>query len=170
MLQYFSPLWITRIWVWTWIMVFNLSLRPLGPWMRRGSPVRALTFLLQAPWFLATHLHGCFLSHPPWQCQPARIPPIPATGHLCRFSSALFRPFTCANISFYCSLCSNWFYLESYWNLFLNKILFSRFLPVCFLEFFFLFGLWDYRHCGHSWPIEPASGDNEDDCGEHDGM
>jgi hypothetical protein len=21
-----------------------------------------------------------------------------------------------------------------------------------------------------SWPIVPASGDNEDDCGEHDGM
>jgi hypothetical protein len=37
-------------------------------------------------------------------------------------------------------------------------------------NFFFLFGLWDYRHCGHSWPIVPASGDNEDDCGEHDGM
>jgi hypothetical protein len=35
---------------------------------------------------------------------------------------------------------------------------------------FFLFGLRDYRHCGHSWPIVPASGDNEDDCGEHDGM
>jgi hypothetical protein len=35
---------------------------------------------------------------------------------------------------------------------------------------FFLFGLGDYRHCGHSWPIVPASGDNEDDCGEHDGM
>jgi hypothetical protein len=39
-----------------------------------------------------------------------------------------------------------------------------------FLIYFFLFGLWDYRHCGHSWPIVPASGDNEDDCGEHDGM
>jgi hypothetical protein len=39
-----------------------------------------------------------------------------------------------------------------------------------FFYFFFLFGLWDYRHCGHSWPIVPASGDNEDDCGEHDGM
>jgi hypothetical protein len=39
-----------------------------------------------------------------------------------------------------------------------------------FLMSFFLFGLWDYRHCGHSWPIVPASGDNEDDCGEHDGM
>jgi hypothetical protein len=40
----------------------------------------------------------------------------------------------------------------------------------CFYPFFFLFGLWDYRHCGHSWPIVPATGDNEDDCGEHDGM
>jgi hypothetical protein len=38
-----------------------------------------------------------------------------------------------------------------------------------FFSFFFLW-LWDYRHCGHSWPIVPASGDNEDDCGEHDGM
>jgi hypothetical protein len=28
---------------------------------------------------------------------------------------------------------------------------------------FFFFLLWDYRHCGHSWPIVPASGDNEDD-------
>jgi hypothetical protein len=36
--------------------------------------------------------------------------------------------------------------------------------------FFLLFGLWDYRHYGHSWPIVPASGDNEDDYGEHDGM
>jgi hypothetical protein len=27
-----------------------------------------------------------------------------------------------------------------------------------------------YWHCGHSWPIVPASGDNEDDCGEADGM
>jgi hypothetical protein len=42
--------------------------------------------------------------------------------------------------------------------------------PDMFRVFFFLFGLWDYRHCGHSWPILPASGDNEDDCGEHDGM
>jgi hypothetical protein len=25
-------------------------------------------------------------------------------------------------------------------------------------------------HCGHSWPIVPASGDSEDDCGEADGM
>jgi hypothetical protein len=33
-------------------------------------------------------------------------------------------------------------------------------------RYFFLFGLWDYWHCGHSWPIVPASGDSEDDCGE----
>jgi hypothetical protein len=28
--------------------------------------------------------------------------------------------------------------------------------------------LWGYWHCGHSWPIMPASGDSEDDCGEAD--
>jgi hypothetical protein len=31
-------------------------------------------------------------------------------------------------------------------------------------------GLWGYWHCGHSWPIVPASGHNKDDCGEADGM
>jgi hypothetical protein len=31
-------------------------------------------------------------------------------------------------------------------------------------------GLLGYWHCGHSWPIVPASGDSEDDCGEADGM
>jgi hypothetical protein len=31
-------------------------------------------------------------------------------------------------------------------------------------------GLWYYRHCGHPWPTVPASGDNEDDYGEHDEM
>jgi hypothetical protein len=36
--------------------------------------------------------------------------------------------------------------------------------------FFFYSGLWSYWHCGHSWHIVPASGDNEDDCGEADGM
>jgi hypothetical protein len=36
--------------------------------------------------------------------------------------------------------------------------------------YFFLFGLWGYWHCDHSWPIVPASGDSEDDCGEADGM
>jgi hypothetical protein len=41
---------------------------------------------------------------------------------------------------------------------------------VLLLTLFFFFGLWDYRHCGHSWPIVPASGDNEDDCGEQDWM
>jgi hypothetical protein len=36
---------------------------------------------------------------------------------------------------------------------------------------FFNSGLWGYWHCGHSWPIVPASGDSsEDDCGEADGM
>jgi hypothetical protein len=30
----------------------------------------------------------------------------------------------------------------------------------------FFLGVWDYWHCGHSWPIVPASGDSEDDCGE----
>jgi hypothetical protein len=35
---------------------------------------------------------------------------------------------------------------------------------------FLLCGLWGYWHCGHSWPIVPASGDSEDDCGEADGM
>jgi hypothetical protein len=38
------------------------------------------------------------------------------------------------------------------------------------LNFFFNSGLWGYWHCGHSWPIVPASGDNEDDCREADGM
>jgi hypothetical protein len=33
-----------------------------------------------------------------------------------------------------------------------------------------VFFLWGYWHCGHSWPIVPASGDSEDDCGEADGM
>jgi hypothetical protein len=36
--------------------------------------------------------------------------------------------------------------------------------------FSFNSGLWGYWHCGHSWPIVPASGDSEDDCGEADGM
>jgi hypothetical protein len=35
--------------------------------------------------------------------------------------------------------------------------------PYCSL---FNCGLWGYWHCGHSWPIVPASGDSEDDCGE----
>jgi hypothetical protein len=36
--------------------------------------------------------------------------------------------------------------------------------------FIYLFDLWDYWHCGHSWPIVPASGDSEDNYGEADGM
>jgi hypothetical protein len=43
------------------------------------------------------------------------------------------------------------------------------FFNVYLFDFFFFF-LWDYRHCGHSWPIVPASGDKEDNYGEHDGM
>jgi hypothetical protein len=38
-----------------------------------------------------------------------------------------------------------------------------------FTDFVLLVG-WDFWYCGHSWPIVPASGDNEDDCGEADGM
>jgi hypothetical protein len=37
-------------------------------------------------------------------------------------------------------------------------------------NFFLNSGLSGYWHCGHSWPIVPASGDSEDDCGETDGM
>jgi hypothetical protein len=36
--------------------------------------------------------------------------------------------------------------------------------------YFFVFDLWGYWPCGHSWPIVPASGDNEAHCGEADGM
>jgi hypothetical protein len=39
-----------------------------------------------------------------------------------------------------------------------------------FFFLFCLFGLWGYWHCGHSWPIVPASSDSKDDCGEADGM
>jgi hypothetical protein len=54
-------------------------------------------------------------------------------------------------------------------------LLVSRSLPsnrfaLYFAPFLPALLLWDYRHCGYSWPIVPASGDNEDDCGEHDGM
>jgi hypothetical protein len=42
--------------------------------------------------------------------------------------------------------------------------------PEFLFIFLLLFGLWGYWHCGHSWPIVPASGDSEDDCGESDGM
>jgi hypothetical protein len=46
----------------------------------------------------------------------------------------------------------------------------SNFLYILFIFIFLLFGLGGYWHCGHSWPIVPASGDSEDDCGEADGM
>jgi hypothetical protein len=41
-------------------------------------------------------------------------------------------------------------------------------IATCFF-FYYLVG-WDFGYCGHYWPIVPASGDNEDDCGEADGM
>jgi hypothetical protein len=43
-------------------------------------------------------------------------------------------------------------------------------LAVYLLLLLLLFGLCGYWHCGHYWPIVPASGDSEDDCGEADGM
>jgi hypothetical protein len=43
-------------------------------------------------------------------------------------------------------------------------------LVALFIYLFLLFGLGGYWHCGHSWPIVPASGDSEDDYGEADGM
>jgi hypothetical protein len=38
------------------------------------------------------------------------------------------------------------------------------------LIIFFNSDLWGYWHCGHSWPIVPASRDSEDDCREADVM
>jgi hypothetical protein len=57
----------------------------------------------------------------------------------------------------------------------LNYLPFISFISgSIFFYLFFLFGLRGYRHCGHSWPIVwpivPASGDNEEEFGEHDGM
>jgi hypothetical protein len=54
----------------------------------------------------------------------------------------------------------------------LFKVLELTIIPVQLNNaFFFLFDLLGYWHCGHSWPIVPASGDSEDDCGEEaDGM
>jgi hypothetical protein len=46
----------------------------------------------------------------------------------------------------------------------------GRAVPQAVFFLNFLFGLWGYWHCGHSWPIVPASGDIEDDYGEADGM
>jgi hypothetical protein len=46
----------------------------------------------------------------------------------------------------------------------------SSIFKLFFIISFYLFGLWGYWHCGHSWPIVPPSGDSEDDCGEADGM
>jgi hypothetical protein len=41
---------------------------------------------------------------------------------------------------------------------------------VCLFFIFYFFVFLGYLHCGQSWPIVPASGDSEDDCGEADGM
>jgi hypothetical protein len=43
----------------------------------------------------------------------------------------------------------------------------TAFVTFFLFIYFFFIGYW---HCGHSWPIVPASGDSEDDCGEADGM
>jgi hypothetical protein len=42
-------------------------------------------------------------------------------------------------------------------------------LEFCF-SFFFLFEMWYFGYCRHSWTIVPASGDSKDDCGEIGGM
>jgi hypothetical protein len=41
---------------------------------------------------------------------------------------------------------------------------------IIFIIIIIIIGLSGYWHCGHSWPIVPASGDSEDVCGESDGM
>jgi hypothetical protein len=46
----------------------------------------------------------------------------------------------------------------------------SEIVEVITLIFFCYLVCEGYWHCGHSWPIVPASGDSEDDCGEADGM
>jgi hypothetical protein len=63
-------------------------------------------------------------------------------------------------------VCKNcWFLtLTSYSTLYTLKNILYIFI------YLWLFGLWGYWHCGHSWPNVPASGDSEDDCGEADGM
>jgi hypothetical protein len=47
--------------------------------------------------------------------------------------------------------------------------LISRLLERRHLSFPFFVCVWGYWHCGQSWPIAPASGDSENDCGEADG-
>jgi hypothetical protein len=42
------------------------------------------------------------------------------------------------------------------------------YLPLAKYILFFNFGLRGFCQCGHSWPIVPALGDSEDDCGEVD--
>jgi hypothetical protein len=61
-----------------------------------------------------------------------------------------------------------------FWNYFLivwySSILHTLILSKIIIIIILLFDLWGYWHCGHSWPIVPASGDSEDDCGEADGI
>jgi hypothetical protein len=38
------------------------------------------------------------------------------------------------------------------------------------LLFFFLLVGWNFGYCGHYWPIVPAPGDSDGDCGEIGGM
>jgi hypothetical protein len=52
-----------------------------------------------------------------------------------------------------------------YGSISITQINYRQFTEVIY---FYLFGLWGYCHCGHSWPIMPASDDIEDDCGEAD--
>jgi hypothetical protein len=63
---------------------------------------------------------------------------------------------TCCNESFHTSsLCEH----NESWR----QILFLADPPtsrINFYFYFFNFGLWGYWHCGHSWPIVPASGEN----------
>jgi hypothetical protein len=35
---------------------------------------------------------------------------------------------------------------------------------------FFSYVRWDFGYCGHYWPIVPAPGDTDGDCGEIGGM
>jgi hypothetical protein len=50
------------------------------------------------------------------------------------------------------------------------KLVIRNFFQPIISFLWFLFGLWGYLQCGHSWPIVPASGNSEDDCGEADEM
>jgi hypothetical protein len=63
-----------------------------------------------------------------------------------------------------------WIVLNLWSRVLLEKMTVTQLVFSEIQVFFFNSGLWGYWHCGHSWPIVPASGDGEDDCGEADGM